>query len=126
MTFIVIRNRKTMTNIKDLFQELYETNKYLIKIYNTIDNKWVIYMYKNKHIQLYIEDEKSLNSSYINIDDIIDYINNQISSIKICYTCYDDDFEEYNLKIKNILHNIKEYYTKYDKTIIIKYKLYYI
>jgi hypothetical protein len=112
-------------NIYKLFEQLYNTNKYLITISNTSDNNWIIYINKNKYIQVDIQESNVLKSSYITIDDIIDYIKNQTSSsIKISYVSYYDDFETYNTMISSILTNIKQYYSLYNKNIIIKHKLY--
>lgn len=113
-------------NIYEMFKQLYNTNKYLITISNTSDNNWIIYINKNKYIQVDIQESNVLKSSYITIDDIINYIKNQSSSssIKISYVSYYDDFETYNTMISNILTNIKQYYSLYNKEIIIKHKLY--
>jgi hypothetical protein len=108
----------------ELFEQLYNNNKYLITISNTSDNNWIIYINKNKYIQIDIQDSNILKSSYITIDDIIDYIENQESSIKISYVSYYDDFETYNELITNILTNIKQYYSQNGKDIIIKHRLY--
>lgn len=107
------------------FQDLYDNNKYLIKIYNTIDANWVIYMFKNQHIQLDTQTNNSLKSTHIDIQTIVEYISNQNSDIKIAYTCYYDDFEEYKAKISCILNKIKSYYDlEGKKEIKIKYRIY--
>ena len=112
-------------NPLNLIKELHECNKYLIKIYNTIDNNWCIYIYKNKHIQLDIQTSNSLFSKYIDIEKVIEYIENQNSDIKISYTCCYDDFEEYKTCIENILDKLKTYYASQNKTIHTKFKMYY-
>jgi hypothetical protein len=112
-------------NIQELLEELYKNNKYLIKFYNTVDNNWTIYMYKNQHIQLDIQTPSSLSSSYIDTDKALQYIENQESSIKIKYNYYYDDYEAYIKLIENILENIKAYYLQKDKEIIVKRKFYY-
>jgi hypothetical protein len=112
-------------NIQLLFEELYRNNKYLIKIYNTTDNNWVIYMFKNQHIQLDLQTPSSLSSSYIDIKDALEYIEKQESSIKIKYTYYYDDYEHYRQLMQEVLENIKTYYAQHNKEIIIKRKFYY-
>jgi hypothetical protein len=111
-------------NIQDLFEKLYKNNKYVIKIYNTNDNDWVIYMFKNECIQLDIQTPSSLSSSYIDITQALEYIENQESSIKIKYT-YHNDYKHYNQLIQEVLENIKSHYAKHNKEIIIKRKFYY-
>jgi hypothetical protein len=105
-----------------LFQDVYKNNKYLIKISSTNTNNWVIYMFKNKDIQLDVQTVHSLTSSYIDIDTLIDYIE-KTDSIKIKYTFYYDDYENYRTLIHNLLDKIKMHYV--DKNIIIKNKFYY-
>jgi hypothetical protein len=112
-------------NIQLLFEELYKKNKYVITIYNTIDNDWIIYMFKNERIQLDIQTPTSLSSSYIDINQALDYIEKQESSIKIKYTYYDDDYKHYSELIQEVLENIKTHYAKHNKEIIIKRKFYY-
>ena len=114
-----------MNDIQSLIEELYKNNKYLIKIYNTIDNNWTIYMYKNQHIQLDIQTPNSLASSHIDIKKALEYIENQNSSIKFKYTYYYDDYEAYSKMMQNLLENIQAYYAQKDKEIIIKRKFYY-
>ena len=106
------------------FKELYDTNKYLLRIYNTVDCNWKIYMFKNNHIKVDIQTPGSLTSEHINIETVVEYIENQESDIKIAYTCYYDDFDEYKRKMAIILDNIKAFYLKKGKTIHIKYKVY--
>ncbi len=55
--------------MQPVFEDLYNHNKYVIKIY-TDDSDWTIFMFQNKHIQLDIQTPNSLTSSYI----VIDYI----------------------------------------------------
>lgn len=114
----------TQDDIIQYFTELYENNKYLIKIYNTVDNNWRVYMFKNQHIQLDIQTPSSLTSKHIDVPCIIEYIEKQESDIKIAYTCYYDDFEEYKKKIQDILHKITQYYAKKGRTICVKYRTY--
>jgi len=106
------------------FQDLYNTNKYLVKIYNTIDNVWKIYIFKNNHIQVDIQTPSSLTSKHIDVETMVEYITSQDSDIKISYTCHHDDFEEYQKKMQAVLENIKAYYANKGKTIHIKQKTY--
>jgi hypothetical protein len=99
-------------NAIEYFEELYHANKYVIKIYNTVDSNWCIYMFKNKHIQLDIQTPNSLSSKYIQISDVVQYI------------CYYDDFEEYKKTLGDILTKIQVYYQDKGKQIHIKYKMY--
>lgn len=104
-----------------LFEDLYKNNKYLIKIYSP-DTNWVIYIYKNKHIQLDVQTVNSLTSSYIDVNALVDHIE-KVDNIKIKYTFYYDDYENYRNLISNLLNKIKTHYV--DKNIIIKNKFYY-
>ena len=81
-------------------------------------------MFKNHHIQVDIQTPNSLSSKYIDVEKIVEYIDNEESDIKISYTCYYDDFEEYKNKLQSILEKIKQFYEKRGKTILIKYKVY--
>jgi hypothetical protein len=110
--------------ITGYFKELYDMNKYLVKIYNNINSNWKIYIFKNNHIQVDIQTPRSLTSKHIDVDTIVEYINNQDSDIKISYTCYHDDFEEYKNKMEAVLENIKVHYANKGKTIHIKQKAY--
>lgn len=110
-------------NIKDLFETLYSSNKYLITITNTANNQWQIYLYKNEHIQLDIQTTKSLTSQYIDISKLIEYIENE-QEVKIKYVCYYDDFKSYNKIMIYILNEIQLYYSKINKNIIVKYESY--
>jgi hypothetical protein len=107
--------------IKELFETLYISNKYLITITNTSNNKWQIYIYKNQHIQLDIQTSKSLTSQYIDISKLIEYIENE-PKVKIKYVCYYDDFKSYNKMMVYILNEIQLHYSKENKNIIIMYE----
>jgi hypothetical protein len=106
----------------EVFQELFENNKYLIKIYNN-DANWVIYMFKNKKIQLDIHTPQSLTSSYIDIPKMLEYIESLHSELKIKYTYHYDDYEHYKKTIDSILEKIKAHFSS--KSIVIKNKFYY-
>ena len=105
-----------------LFENLYNNNKYLIKIY-THDSDWTIYMFKNKHIQLDIHTPNSLTSSFIDIATVIDYIESHKGPIRIKYTYYYDDYQSYKNMIEELISKIRVYYA--DKCIILKNKFYY-
>ena len=111
-------------DIYDLFETLFQSNKYLIKITNTINNNWQIFLYKNKHIQLDIQTENSLNSQYIDLHKLLEIIDNE-DSMKISYTCYYDDFKNYNKMMAYIMNEIQSYYFHKNKKVVIKYKTYY-
>ena len=112
--------------IINLLEELYATNKYLIKIYNTANADWTIYMFKDQHIQVDIQKPNSLSSFHIKAPEIMDYIEremeNPASHIKIKYSYHYDDLPEYIIKIKDILQKIKTYYAENNKTVILKPK----
>jgi hypothetical protein len=112
--------------IISLFEELCNTNKYFIKIYNTDNNNWIIYVFNNKNIQVDLHTPNSLTSKYIKAVEIIDYIeqemNNPLSKIKIIYTYSFDDLPEYLTNIQDILTRIKTYYAENNKIVILKPK----
>jgi hypothetical protein len=107
--------------IKELFETLYISNKYLITITNTANNKWQIYIYKNQHIQLDVQIPNALTSQYIDISKLVEYIENE-PEVKIKYVCYYDDFKLYNKMMIYILNEIQLHYSKENKNIIIVYE----
>lgn len=116
-----------LTYITRLFEDLYKTNKYLVKISNSIDNEWTFYMFKNSHIQMDIQTSFSLNSFKVDTDKIVEKIAalDKGGEVKIMYVCYFDDFENYKKLMQNILNNIQTYYTERGRTIHIKFKFRY-
>jgi hypothetical protein len=109
--------------IIDYFDELFKNNKYLIKIYSTVDNAWCIYIHKSQHIQIDIQTSNSLTTKYIDVATLVQYIDSPKLDIKLSYTCYYDDHEEYRKTIECILEKIKDYYAAKDKVIHIKFKI---
>ena len=81
-------------------------------------------MYKNEHIQLDIQTSNSLSSSNIDTATIMEYIENETSEIKVYYTCYYDDFEEYKNAIQETLDKITSHYATQNKIIHTKFKIY--
>lgn len=114
----------TDASIKELFELLYQSNKYCITIKDHTDYKWNIFIYKNKHIQLDLQHPNGLTIERIDVDKMIEYIDDT-SEIKIKYTCMYDDFYKYNKSMMCILNQIQKYYFEKNKNIIIKYKTFY-
>ena len=112
-----------MTSIEELFTELYKNNKYLIKIKNKTHNNWTIYIYKNEHIKIDIDEPISLTSYKINIEQMINYINEDNSDIKISYNYHYDDYKEYIDNINDLIEKIKNNYEN-KKNIIIRRRVY--
>ncbi len=110
--------------IEELFTELFQINKYLIKISNKTHCNWTIYIYKNEHIQIDINTEKSLSAHKIDIANMVKYILEDLTPIKITYTCYHDDYVEYNKSISEIIEKIEKNLNDIKKPIIIKHKVY--
>lgn len=111
--------------IEELFKELYANNKYLIKLSNKTHNRWVIYIYKNEHIQVDLNSPSSLTSYKIGVTEMLKYLSEDKTDVKISYNCYHDDYIEYSQVMGEILENIREYFkTNHEKNIIIKRKVY--
>jgi hypothetical protein len=111
-------------NTIELFESLYNNNKYLVKIYNKINREWTIYIYKNQHIQIDINYPIILNQK-INIEEMIKYIEDDSNKeLNISYVVYYDDNNEYKENMKDIFEKIKNYYLEYNKIINIKCKMY--
>jgi hypothetical protein len=112
--------------IISLFEELYVANKYFVKICNTDNNNWIIYIFNNKTIQVDMHTPNSLISKHIKVQEIIDYIekemDNPLSNIKLIYTYTFDDLPEYIAHIEDIVTRIKTYYAENNKTVILKPK----
>jgi hypothetical protein len=114
----------TDANINELFQTLYENNKYCITIKDHVNCKWNIFIYKNKHIQLDLQMPNALVSERIDINKMIEYIDGT-PEVKIKYTCMYDDFYNYNKSMMYILNQIQKYYFEKNQNIIITYKTFY-
>lgn len=111
--------------IEEYFKELYKINKYLIKISNKTHCKWIIYIYKNEHIQLDLNTPTSLTCSKIDVSEMLKYINEDSTDVKISYNCYHDDYIEYSKSMGEILEKIRDYYlSQHKKNIILKRKVY--
>ena len=114
-----------MIEVENLFKQLYGNNKYLIKISNKTHHHWVIYIYKNEHIQVDINTPSSLTSYKIGVTEMLKYFTEDITDVKISYNCYHDDYVEYSQEMGEILDQIKSYFmTNHKKNIIIKRKVY--
>lgn len=113
-----------ITNIEELFTELYKNNKYLIKITDKTNNKWTIYIYKNEHIQIDINTPSTLLASKINVEQMMKYLNEDNSNIKISYNYYYDDYTEYITRINDLIEKIKTYYINNNRNIIIRRRVY--
>jgi hypothetical protein len=111
-------------NVQELFEILYESNKYLIKIRDHGEDKWVAYMYKNQHIQLDTYMPNATISSKIDIPKLLEYIDNT-EHVRIKYTYVYDDFKDYNKIMSYILNEIQNHYIQKNKSIVITYQIYY-
>jgi hypothetical protein len=114
----------TDATIQELFETLYEGNKYLITIKDSGKHSWEAFLYKNKHIQLDLQTPDALISQHIDIPKLLEYIDNT-ENVKIKYTCVYDDFKSYNKLMSFILGEIQKNYLQINKTIVVTYKTYY-
>ena len=108
-------------DIEHLFEKLFRNNKYLLKIKNP-DYDWKIYFYKNIHIKLDIESFNTLQSSNLDVRNLINYIKHK-NDLKIVFEYYNNDLENYKSIMLSTLKDIQTFYEKQNKAVTIKEKI---